>query len=346
MKGRELKLMAKVLDKNRLPNLIDELIEKYRVFAPVKREKFIGFEEISSSKEACLEFQNSKQPPKGVFFPQTEILFKYKKGEKGVEADARPWNGEGVLFGVRPCDARGLVFFDKFFSSGDHKDLPYLEKRKKTAVVGLACIHPRGTCFCTSLGGSPFGREGMDLLLVDLGDRYLVEILTERGEKLVENAQWLRDANDVDFERAVELAKGAEDAIKTKISTDGLSGKLDGMFDDPFWDQVHQKCIGCGVCTYLCPTCWCFDVLDEEIGANVRRVRIWDTCQFPLFTRQASGFNPRPSGKERMRQRLMHKFNYFPEDFNEFACVGCGRCVKECPVNLDIREVIKAIVSM
>lgn len=340
-------MKVKVLERDRLSSLIDELLRKYKVFAPVKRGRLLRFQEISSGKEACLDFQNTKQPPKEVLLPQTEVLFTYKRSEKGVEVErAPPSNGERVLFGVRPCDARGFVLFDKFFSSGEHRDQPYLERRERTAVVGLACNHPRGTCFCTSLGGSPFGKEGMDLLLVDLGDKYLVEILTERGEGLVENAPGLRDASDVDLERAERLSKEAESAIRTKISTDGLSEKLDGMFDDPLWDGIHQRCVGCGVCTYLCPTCWCFDMLDEETPTGVRRVRVWDTCQFPLFTLQGSGFNPRPSGKERMRQRVMHKFNYFPKDFGEYACVGCGRCVRECPVNLDIREVIKALMGV
>jgi sulfhydrogenase subunit beta (sulfur reductase) len=339
-------MKVKVLDRDRLSRLIDLLLEKYRVFAPVKRGRLLRFQEISSGKEACLDFQNTKQPPKEVFFPQTEILFTYKKNEKGVEVGEPPSDGERVLFGIRPCDARGLVLFDKFFSSGEHKDPPYLDKREETAVVGLACNRPLSTCFCTSVGGSPFGKEGLDLLLVDLGDRYLVEILTERGERLVEKARWLRDASDADLETAERLSRDAESAIKTKLLTEGLSEKLDGMFDDPLWDRIYQKCAGCGVCTYLCPTCWCFDILDEETPTGVKRVRVWDTCQFPLFTKQASGFNPRPSGKERMRQRVMHKFNYFPTDFGEFACVGCGRCVRECSVNLDIREVIKDIMSV
>lgn len=335
----------KILDKNQLTKLIEEFIREYRVFAPVKKGKIMGFDEINSGNEACLDSKNTKQPPKSVFFPQTEVLFEYKNSEKGVE-EAGSDEGGKILLGIRPCDAKALLLFDKFFSSGEHEDLPYLQKRERTAVVGLACNHPLSTCFCTSLGGSPFGSEGMDLQLIDLGDRYLMKILTDKGEKLVENIKWLKDAKESDQNRARDLAEDAENAMKPKISTDGLSDKLDDMFDNPIWDRIHQKCIGCGVCSFLCPTCWCFDVLDEGTRTGVKRVRIWDTCQFPLFTKQGSGFNPRSSGKERMRQRIMHKFNYYPKDFGEFACVGCGRCVRECPTNLDIREIIKAVMSV
>lgn len=335
----------KILDKNQLTKLIEEFIREYRVLAPVKKGKIMGFDEINSGNEACLDSKNTKQPPKSVFFPQTEVLFEYKNSEKGVE-EAGSDEGGKILLGIRPCDAKALLLFDKFFSSGEHEDLPYLQKRERTAVVGLACNHPLSTCFCTSLGGSPFGSEGMDLQLIDLGDRYLMKILTDKGEKLVENIKWLKDAKESDQNRARDLAEDAENAMKPKISTDGLSDKLDDMFDNPIWDRIHQKCIGCGVCSFLCPTCWCFDVLDEGTRTGVKRVRIWDTCQFPLFTKQGSGFNPRSSGKERMRQRIMHKFNYYPKDFGEFACVGCGRCVRECPTNLDIREIIKAVMSV
>ena len=115
------------------------------------------------------------------------------------------------------------------------------------------------------------------------------------------------------------------------------------MYDDPFWDELHLKCLGCGACTYLCPTCHCFDIVDEGNAVRGKRVRNWDTCQFALFTHHTSGHNPRQSGKERMRQRVMHKFNYFVENQGEIACVGCGRCVRNCPVNLDIRAVIEGI---
>lgn len=336
----------KILYKNQLSTFVEDLIKKYIVFAPTKKDDFYRFARISSSREFRVEFQNSKLPPKEVFLPQTEVLFTFTRSEKGIEIDQpSPLNGEVVVFGVRPCDARGLVLFDRFLTSGEQRDTYYLEKRGKSIVVGMACNQPRNTCFCTSLGGGPFSKEGMDLLLVDVGDKYLVEVVSQRGARLIEKLPYLKDVENVDKEAAEKLSKKAEEAVATKVPVEGLTHKLDGMFDSPFWDSLYQKCVGCGVCTYLCPTCWCFDILDEETQIGGRRIRIWDSCQYPLFTKQASGFNPRPSGKERMRQRIMHKFNYFPKEFGEFACVGCGRCVQSCPVNLDIREVINSIMS-
>jgi sulfhydrogenase subunit beta (sulfur reductase) len=340
-------MKLKIVDKKDVPALIDKLIEGYRVFAPVDAEKYARLMEVASGSEACLELQNPKLASKEILLPQTEILLRIRKGKSGLEAEEPSENGKDwILFGVRPCDARSLVLTDQFLASGDHKDKPYMDKRGKTSVVGLACNHPRATCFCTSVGGSPFGKEGVDVLLVDLGDEYLVETLTERGERLIEGVQGLRDASEDEVARAEKMSQEAEKALQSELLIEGLSERLEEMFDDPIWDKVHLKCLGCGVCSYLCPTCWCFDVVDEETSDGVERIRLWDTCQFPLFTLQGSGFNPRPSGKERMRQRIMHKFCYFPKEYGVIACTGCGRCVRECPVNQDIREIIKDIMSV
>jgi ferredoxin len=180
------------------------------------------------------------------------------------------------------------------------------------------------------------------LLLTDLGDRYLVETITGRGEALIASSHLFRPATEADSTRKAEIAARAEEMISGP-SVEEVKEKLDVVYEDPFWDELHQKCLGCGACTYLCPTCHCFDIVDEGDSVQGRRVRNWDTCQFALFTYHTSGHNPRPTGKERMRQRVMHKFGYFVENLNEIACVGCGRCVRDCPVNLDIRATIEAI---
>jgi sulfhydrogenase subunit beta (sulfur reductase) len=332
----------KVIEKSKLPDLINNLTKEYEVYAPVKDKNIVSFDRITSENQVCLNFQNTKKPLKEVFLPQTETLFTYKANGKEVEvAESPAVNGGRVVLGVRPCDARSLVLLDKVFS-GQYEDVYYLKKRKNTTVVGLACNHPLSTCFCTSVGGSPSGKEGMDLLLHDINGKYLIEAVTEKGEELIKKLPGLKDAEKDDVEKAKKLSEDAEKAIKSKVPVKDVSEKLGKMFDDPIWDQLYQKCLGCGVCAFLCPTCTCFDVVDEGIEEG-KRVRIWDCCQFGCFTLHGSGHNPRPSGKERTRQRIMHKFNYCVNNYGEGFCVGCGRCVRECPVNLDIREVIGAI---
>jgi len=339
------KMSLKVLDKRNISNLLETLMEECEVYAPVDTGKVIRFSKIASADEAKLDYQNTKIAPKEIVFPQTEVLFTIEKENETVKVKESTEDiGERVLFGVRPCDSKGLVLLDKLYTSGEHLDTPFMRKMEKTAVVGLACTSPRSTCFCSSMGGSPFATEGMDLLLVDAGDEYLIETISPRGERLLENVQCLRDAGDEERDRIDELRQEAEGKL-TKLSIDDITEKLEGMFEDPVWEKAYQKCVNCGICSFVCPTCWCFDMVDEEESGGVKRCRLWDTCQFTIFTLHGSGHNPRPTGKERMRQRIMHKFSYYPTEFGELACVGCGRCVVECPVNLDIREIVETIAE-
>ena len=180
----------------------------------------------------------------------------------------------------------------------------------------------------------------MDILFTDLGEKYLVEVISQRGAELLEKATGLSEPSSKDIEAAKEQWENAEKSIKIIIDIENLEEKLAKMFDDPIWDELSSKCIGCGTCAYICPTCLCFDILDEETPDGVKRVRTWDTCQFPLYTLHASGHNPRKTSKERVRQRILHKFCYFPEEFGHTSCVGCGRCIRECPINQDLRDTL------
>jgi ferredoxin len=276
--------------------------------------------------------------------PRTETLFGYRDGKIVAEDLTQEHR---IIFAQRPCDARAAALLDCVFNSQDvsPEDPYFAGRRRNTTMIGLACNNPLSTCFCTSVGGGPFSTEGLDQLWTDLGDRYLIEALTERGEALLADNTHVRQAGSEDLSQKAELVARAEAAVNGPDVT-GIVEKLDGMYDSPFWGNVHLTCLGCGACTYLCPTCHCFDIQDEGDRRQGRRVRNWDTCQFSQFTLHASGHNPRTSGKERVRQRIMHKFNYYVENFGVIACVGCGRCVRECPVNLDIRAVLEGVQAV
>lgn len=334
----------KLISKDALVELLDDLLERYTVFAPTMRDAGVDVDRIRASSEALLDVPNSKRTPKSVFFPQSEVMFTYDLGQdEDVEVPDEP--GPAVLFGIRPCDARSFTLLDKVFDDPSYRDTYYLQRRDNTTVIGSACLHPQSTCFCTSVGGDPFDTRGMDVLTVDLGDRVLVRFITEKGEALLGNDPRLEDAAAADGDQIEHLAEEARAGIRSEVRTDGVQEKLAGMFEDPLWDELHERCAGCGVCTYLCSTCHCFDIVDEVLESEGKRIRLWDSCMFPLFTLHTSGHNPRLSGKERMRQRVMHKFCYFPENYGEIACVGCGRCVQYCPVNMDIREVIDDLAA-
>jgi sulfhydrogenase subunit beta (sulfur reductase) len=338
----ERKRRAGVLAKKSLHSWMEGLLDRYQVYCPVEKDGAVEWRRIASPGEACLEYSNTRLSPKHLFLPQTEALFSYQAGRDRLSLDVPSGAGSGrVLFGVRPCDARGISFLDRVFG----RDSYYQERRKGTWVVALGCPTPQPGCFCRFTGGGPFSAEGSDLMLADIGDAYVVFPGTERGEALLDGLD-VQEAGESDLSLAREAAGRAEACMEEAIDPEALRAKLTHAFHHPLWQELTEGCLSCGVCTYLCPTCYCFDLSDEGKGQEGERIRTWDSCQFPVFTKQASGFNPRPTGKERFRQRIMHKFSYLVEDQGGLGCTGCGRCVSRCPVNLDIRELVKAFLGI
>ncbi len=329
-----------IITKKDIPSFLDSLRSNYQVFAPVKQDNYTTFKAINSGSDAVLDYGNSKIPPKGILFPQTEELFRYKVDEKGTHLEETIDKEQKVVFGIRPCDAKSIALLDNVFNNNKYQDPYYLTRRENTVLVGLGCNEPQNTCFCTSVDGGPFDTTNLDILLVDIGDKFVVEVLSDKGKDLLKAAT-CTDASDSDKEAASKAKADAN--VTSKVNIDGLKDKLDNNFYDEIWDYISEKCLGCAACTYSCPTCHCFDIVDEAEDCDGCRVRNWDSCMFPLFTLHGSGHNPRPSGKERFRNRVMHKFKYFVDVNNATACVGCGRCIQNCPVNLDIREVLADI---
>jgi ferredoxin len=337
----------RLIKKDALAGIARKMTGDFAVWAPVKKEDNVLFAPLGSDDEPFFAYLNSKNAPKNIFFPHTETMMKYTRTPQGMVFSSEVNEaGQSVLFGVRPCDAHSFVVLDKLFDQEKYKDQYYIAKRQNTTVITLACVKPPyATCFCTSVDGEPVSSEGADILLTDIGDEYLVELVTEKGAKL---AGYFGDTKaDAPAEaKKAELAAKAKEAIKSKVPAHEVKPILDKNFDHPFWDTIHAKCLACGTCTYLCPTCHCFDISDEVVGSDGIRLRSWDSCMFPLFTKETSGHNPRPSQKERWRQRTMHKFKYYIDMFNTIGCVGCGRCVMYCPVNLDIRKVVEDISKL
>jgi sulfhydrogenase subunit beta (sulfur reductase) len=340
-------MAVKKLSKENITDVLKEL-GKFRLIAPAKSDEVVIFKEIQNPEEAYLDYGNSTVPPKKVVFPQTETLFRFQVGSPELTEKDVGEEGTTVIFGLRPCDARAMAIVDKLFS-WDYDDPYYLKRRELVTLVGMACVEPPSiNCFCTSVGGSPFGTEGLDLLLTDMGDeQYLVQVLTEKGEKLQETlSAHLQDAGDRDEKKVEELAKEAEGKIRRSIDPEGIPEKLPGLWENNLWKEVSASCLGCGICTFLCPTCHCFDIQDEvdETGEG-RRARMWDSCMFSEYTVHASGHNPRPTRKERTRNRINHKYSYYPDRFDVIACVGCGRCINLCPVNIDILDILEQVVD-
>ncbi|NHJ26071.1 MAG: hypothetical protein EAX89_15950 [Candidatus Lokiarchaeota archaeon] len=336
----------KILMKNEIGKFYIELAEDYNFYAPVNEKGIITFKKVLNSGDIVLDYLNSKVPPKEILFPKMEVLFEYTLDGKEVEIeDRKDLNEKNIIFGIRPCDAHSFILLENFFGLGDTPDEIFLKKRQNTTLIGIGCNTPRTTCFCTSIEGHPFNKVDFDIFLVDLGEKYLLEAVSDKGRELVKKFSWLKDAKKDDLKQAERLSKEAEEAIVTKLDLSHIDKVLDPNFDHPIWKEISEICVGCGTCSFLCPTCTCFDVIDEtdQYNNKGRRVRIWDTCQFCLYTLHTSGHNPRDSCIERCRNRIMHKFSYYPENYNVLGCVGCGRCVQLCPVNNDLRSIIQKI---
>lgn len=312
-----------------------------KLWAPAQQGDTVRFLPAAASEITVPGLGNTTVPPKSVVFPQTETLYRYRLGQ--TEMETPNLNEESILLGVRPCDARAMSIVEKLFR-WDYEDPYYLKRRALTTVVGLACSEPVMNCFCPSVGGGPASTEGLDLLMVDLGESYYLETVTEKGRALLEEVKdLLEDAGEAALQRKEQVVQDATGKIRRSVDTSGIPEGLPGLWEHPLWQKTSAACLGCGACTFLCPTCHCFDIQDEAEGFDARRCRMWDSCMFAEYTLHASGHNTRPTRRERTRNRINHKYNYYVKKFDVIACVGCGRCVNICPVNVDIIEILRQV---
>jgi sulfhydrogenase subunit beta (sulfur reductase) len=337
-----MEIEKKSIHRGALEKLVSQwLAEGKRILAPKKCGDKTDFSLVRSLDEVSLDQVQTMQSPKTAVFPRVEELFSFRSMDGRVEVLERD-NGalpETVVFGLRPCDAAAFASLQAIFS-WDGRDSLFSARLAKTTLIGISCPRADEHCFCTSVGGGPGATTGSDLLLTDLGkDEYLAEIVSEKGRQTVAAASGLFQPA-VGKEKESRLAK-----IDPAFSLDRIAPALAVLFDDAvFWEEQSRRCLGCGACAYVCPTCACFDIQDEG-GISGKRLRCWDSCGFKLFTLHTSGHNPRPLQSQRWRQRLMHKFAYMPERQQVLGCMGCGRCSRACPVDMDILEHVRAIAE-
>ncbi len=330
------------LPKEKLPDFLNALSD-FEIWAPVQKDTSTLFEVIGDPANAPLNLENQPVISKKAIFPQTEPLFSYDMKGTITEPDI-PNTKHTFIFGIRPCDARSFTLLDPVFE-GDIPDPYYLSRRRSAVLAGIACTQPFLNCFCTSIGGNPFSTEGLDLLFIECNESlFFIEVITDQGQKVIDKASSLFSSpSGEETKKAEQLREQATAKIKRQIDLTGVPDKLSGLFEHPIWKQFASKCIGCGICTYSCPTCYCFDMQDETTFKQGRRVRTWDSCMFPEYTLHASGHNPRETRAERFRNRIYHKFKFNVDNFKAYSCVGCGRCITLCPVNIDLIEYLSSI---
>ncbi len=333
-------MKERVIIADALAKLVAEWAKKGAVYAPVKAgsKGWTEFRRVTSLKETDFSRVNTKLPAKGLLFPQCETIVRFEGGTAREPAVPE----EQVILGVRPCDAAAIAFQTRFFAGQGQTDPYYKARRERTMLIGLACNTPADTCFCAAVGGLPSGTRGLDLLLTDIGGKYLAEPVTDKGAALIAD---MPDPAIGDLEKKRELAEKAAEQMPKAIDTKVLKARLDSGFEHPVWEELNLACVNCGACTFVCPTCHCFDVTDEQRKGRGARYRVWDSCQFCVYSQHASGHNPRQTARSRYRNRVMDKFKYTVDMVGEVSCVGCGRCIAECPSAIDIRETVSTLLE-
>ncbi|MGI6019053.1 MAG: 4Fe-4S dicluster domain-containing protein [Marvinbryantia sp.] len=334
----------KRIAKEKLPALFREIAAQQELYLPVKTAGQVNFRAWSEDAEVDLDTLKSVKSPKDVFFPQSETLYTVKKENKKLSVEPEALKEQDfVVFGMKACDVQGVAVLDKVFLA-DPIDTFYAARRDHGTIVAMACHEPEETCFCKAFG-IDCAEPAADVAVWMVGEDLYWKALTEKGERLTETlADLLTDADGA----VVENEKAAIRAIVEKLpyshlSLEGWNGEaLEEKFNSELWEELYKPCLACGTCTFVCPTCQCYDIKDYDTGHGIQRYRCWDSCMYSDFTMMAHG-NNRTSQMQRFRQRFMHKLVYFPANNDGMcSCVGCGRCVEKCPSSLNIVKVIKA----
>ena len=331
----------KLIRKQSLEKFYNTLTANRKVYAPViAADKQIEYKYNPGFDEVTFDHLRSTLSVKNIVFPKVENLFYYSNEKTESTITDIDLNNipEVVLWGAHPCDNASFDTLRSIFC-WDIKDEFFSKRLEKLAVIGLSCHISDEYCFCTSVGLAPDSVKGSDILLSRLqtGD-FIADILTEKGNEIITSSADLFEP--VSDERIVITE------VKQKFSHKQVTSKIATAFEHPFWVENSLRCIGCGACAYVCPTCACFDIQDETRGKNGKRYRSWDSCGFGLFTLHTSGHNPRHVQSQRWRQRIMHKFSYMPERNESLGCVGCGRCSSGCPVDMNIAEQLEALQNI
>ena len=329
---------------NQLDALLAAIAAQQKLYVPIDTAAGAQFAPWSDGCKVS-DALNTVRSPKDFFFPQTETLMKFRMEGKSIEIiDTRTESEPFVVFGVRACDAQAFDVLDRVFLA-DPVDTYYQNRRTHGVIVTMACTRPHETCFCGTFGINPAAPAG-DVACWKTADALYLDAKTDKGAALLDSVAALTEPADdaAVTTQQTEIRARMQRLPLANLRADAFgAGKTEAFFNDPAWAALSESCLGCGTCTFVCPTCQCYDIKDFNTGHGVQRFRCWDSCMYSEFTKMSAG-QPRLTQVERFRQRFMHKLVYFPTNNDGmFSCVGCGRCVAKCPIQMNIVKVMKTL---
>lgn len=336
-----------VLKKKDFDRWINHLKKKAKLYAPRKKENLFVFRPVKEAAKVCLEYIPTILPPKKYYFPQKEKLFKFST-QTFAAVKAIDKFEEFILLGIHTCDIAGIQCMDVVFRDAP-EDPNYLNRKDKMAIIGIECLKPCDKyANCTSMGNHE-PRAGHDLMMVDLGEKFIIHINSEKGEKLATGLDYIKEAGDTDMEQLEQVREDKKKIFKEEFSAPlpKVYEVFDKSFASPVWKDVGRRCVACGNCTAVCPTCYCFDLQDEvDLSLNNGiRYRIWNSCQMDDFAKVASGEDFRKGRDSRQRHRYYRKFKYSVDKFKRYFCIGCGRCTRTCMADISLIETVNSLLA-
>ena len=334
-------MLYRVIDASEVGQLIEAFMESYEVVAPVEGPNGLDFDVIVSPGEVVLDYVETTVSPKKFFLPPEEELFRFDALTNEV-LPTRIEFPKRVIFGMHSCDINALNRLDLVFKDCDHPDPYYVARREATIIVGISCM-PGENCFCR-LWGSDEARYGYDLFLSYIGGQYLVSMSGVEAANILESACNPREATDEERQAFRNRTRARQESFNQDIpEIQEVALLMDAFHSDPFWDELGGRCLSCTACSAVCPSCFCFDIIDEvdPDGTKGSRLRVQDSCCSPDFAGVAGGHNFRPDGRTRVRHRMYHKLNGFLMTHDRMLCVGCGRCVRACKADINPIQVLR-----
>lgn len=330
-------MIAMKMKKENLNDFLEAIKPFGTLWGPVKNGDNFSLEKIDDYSKLDLTALRTKIPFKKLLTPPKFSMFSFNMEDSKPAFDDPQ---KRIIFGLHPCDLHGLMIMDNFFNM-HYPDPYYLERRRRTAIIGLSCI-PDEKCFCKTTN-THYAEGGFDLALTDLEDFFIIWVGSSLGDDMIRECPQLVNENvdHDDLSKYIQWRQHRESSFKMEMDFTGMPSIMELSWDNPLWEELGEKCLSCGACTIVCPTCPCFNVFDEINLKQTegRRIRQWDSCMFREYSMVAGGHNFRESRAERLKLRFTHKLQAFVGKFGEPACVGCGRCIDTCPVDIDIRTV-------